>query len=79
MLKMAHFGFNKGPFDPKGGRWPHDPTLSRLNTFLVQISYTSTAVLDLGLISFYCVPGTQGINKRWAPCKFYWFSESLVS
>ena len=30
-------------------------------------------------LDFYCVPGTQGINKTWVPCKFYWVPESLVS
>ena len=23
MVKMAQSSFNKGPFDPKGGQWPH--------------------------------------------------------
>ena len=27
MLKMAHSSFTKGPFDPKGGQWPHGPPL----------------------------------------------------
>ena len=30
-------------------------------------------------LDFYCIPWTQGINKNWVPCKFYWVPESLVS
>ena len=28
-------------------------------------------------LHFYCVPGTQGINKSWVPSKFYWVPESF--
>ena len=28
-------------------------------------------------LGFYCVPGTQGINKSLVPCKFYWVPESF--
>ena len=43
---------------------------------LGQVWYLIVSIPDLCTITyfdFYWVPGTQGINKSWVPCKFWWF------
>ena len=47
-------------------------TQVQINFFVCNFYWS---VLDLGLIS--SVPGTQGINKSWVPCKSYWVPESF--